>query len=214
VKSLAVFEDHLVIAGQFERQDDPSVRTIVAFDGHEVVPLAPYHESMETQTGPEPGDWADGFLVGGNLEVIDGVPAAGLASWNGEEWQEVGGGVRQQANPGFSLSGGHVAGVVVDDVGRLHVGGWFTHVGDRTSTNYAIYDPSGPVVRVDDPIDGESPASSVTARLRAVPNPSTRRPRSTSNSTGCRARRSTSSMPVADASGPSISGIVGRAREA
>ncbi len=115
--------------------------------------------------------YADGFLVGGNLEVIDGVPVAGLASWNGEEWQEVGGGVRQQADPGFSLSGGHVADVVVDDAGRLHVGGWFTHVGDRTSTNYAIYSPSGPVVRVDDPIDGESPAAPATARLRAVPNP-------------------------------------------
>lgn len=83
-------------------------------------------EVFDDGTGPA-------LYVGGAFMFAGGVPAAGLAKWNGAQWTSVG---------GFSGTVYALESAVVNGVPRLHVGGSFATVGGMTANGFASWNGS------------------------------------------------------------------------
>ncbi|MEO7300048.1 MAG: hypothetical protein ABI042_15895 [Verrucomicrobiota bacterium] len=72
------------------------------------------------------GFMGNDIYVGGIFTKAGGVPAAGLAKWNGSEWTDIG------------FAG--LASVMISDGTNLYVGGSFTNAGGVLNTNIARFD--------------------------------------------------------------------------
>lgn len=108
---------------------------------------------------------SEGLIAGGEFSSIDGVPASGLAVWDGAAWSEFQGGVTR---PGMGTP--RVYGLRAID-GDLWVAGSFLEAGGRSSCNLARW-TDGTIV-ANEPTDDDGRAELPTAPrlLGAAPNP-------------------------------------------
>lgn len=129
VHALLVWNDKLVIAGDFERAGTLLVQDLVAYDGAT--------QQWETVGGGTDGEvfslgthGAD-LVVGGEFANVGGVtPASNLARWNGVSWSAYG------AGPNGKV-------LVVHDTGpELLVGGDFGMAGGVRCSKFAVWDGS------------------------------------------------------------------------
>ncbi len=87
-------------------------------------------EVFDDGTGPA-------LYAAGGFNEMQGKRAWGIAKWDGRDWSEVGGGLRQISRQGGAFS------LFVWDDGRgpaLYVGGNFTHAGNTIASNVARWD--------------------------------------------------------------------------
>jgi len=133
-RPMAIFQDQLYVGtGDHVARWDGSAWTVFA----------------ETD-GPVEGAMAvfDGSLyVGGGFETIAGVPANGIARWDGVSWSDVGGGLEALKKNGSCCSAGSVKrhGMVVWNDGAgdmLVVSGGFTFAGGVAASHIAMWDGS------------------------------------------------------------------------
>lgn len=70
----------------------------------------------------------DRLIVAGEFSGIGGIPARGIAMWDGNDWSEIGGGITGEVHALLALDG------------TLYVGGNFTRVGTTAALDIAAYD--------------------------------------------------------------------------
>ena len=81
------------------------------------------------------------IYIGGNLKIVGGKPIYGLAKWNGNEWLEVGGNVKNDTTGPTSNINGVVRTMKVFN-NELYIGGLFDSVGTIASKNVAKWNGS------------------------------------------------------------------------
>lgn len=122
VRCLAVLANgDLVIGGRFSNAGGVAARSIVRWNGVAYLPFG----SGAASTSPPPETWCvrasgNGFVAGGSFQSMDGVPANGIARWDGSAWSSLGSGVG---------ANGTVRTVLELPQGDLLVGGWFSSAG-------------------------------------------------------------------------------------
>jgi len=137
VMSLGEFNGDLVAGGSFRKADLVIVNGIARWDGSSWHPLGP--------SGGLPGssganDWVEcmasyggRLIVGGDFTEIGGVPANGIAAWDGSSWSALGSGLE-----GTTSSSGPAALTVYN--GDLIAGGEFFLAGGSPAANIARWD--------------------------------------------------------------------------
>lgn len=127
----------LYAAGSFGQAGSVSARAIAKWNGtswsalgtgltglFQIPNAAAYAlEVFDDGTGPA-------LYVGGSFMFAGGLPAAGLAKWNGTQWTSVG---------GFSGTVYALEAAVVNGAPRLFVGGSFATVGGMTANGFASW---------------------------------------------------------------------------
>lgn len=128
--------------GDFVRADGEVVNGIARWDGQSWSALGSGIDGLDVGRGGralavfDDGSGAALYL-GGVFESVDGVPAAGIAKWNGHEWSSVGGGLEF-----FELEPAVLALEVFDDGSgpALFVGGSFNLAGGVETRSIAKWD--------------------------------------------------------------------------
>jgi trimeric autotransporter adhesin len=139
VRALAVFDDGsgpaLVVGGRFSRAGDTQTHAIAKWDGSNWSALPVSLTTSELVTVDALCVFDDGsgpaLFVGGDFTTAGGVPAVGVAKWNGTSWSALGTGLSAQAT---------VACLAVHDDGAgpaLYVGGSFSTAGGQAVNGLA-----------------------------------------------------------------------------
>lgn len=154
VAALAVYDDGagpaLYAGGAFDGPGGGSAEffnNIAKWDGLQWSALsggvpgsAPGQRPVQALTVHDPGD-GERLYVGGWFTAIDGAPAGNLASWDGERWDALAGGLEQAVT---------ALGVYDDGSGpALFAGGWFERVDGQQANHIAKLDGCVPVCRAD-----------------------------------------------------------------
>jgi hypothetical protein len=145
VRALAVFEDGdgpgLYAGGELTYAGGVAANLIARWDGSAWSPLGPGLSGTSNSAVAALAVFDDGggpaLYAGGLFTFADGVPANGIARWDGSTWSSVGG--------GFEMSGAEGAAnalAVFDDGGgpALYAGGWFTSAGGVDASYIAKWD--------------------------------------------------------------------------
>ncbi|MFG0285654.1 MAG: GC-type dockerin domain-anchored protein [Phycisphaerales bacterium JB039] len=102
--------------------------------------LASFVFAMEVFDEDGVGPEAPALFVGGQFEFAGGVPAEGLARWDGAKWSVVGGGLATKF-PGETEADAKALAVYDDGRGpALYVGGSFDYAGGDPAANIARWD--------------------------------------------------------------------------
>jgi hypothetical protein len=120
----------IVVGGPFSVAGDSACDRIAAWDPATSTwsPLGSGMDDVVLVLGTMPnGD----LVAGGGFTVAGGIPAPGIARWNGTAWSSLGGG----------LAGGAIAFATLPN-GDLVVAGQFTHAGGVPANNIARWDGS------------------------------------------------------------------------
>lgn len=89
-------QERLVVAGFFASAGAmPDTQSIAAWDGSVWVSMGSQLVAPNSIWGADVGDLGDGqrLFVGGAFPTIAGIPAGGLAQWDGDSWDTIGTGV-------------------------------------------------------------------------------------------------------------------------
>ncbi len=122
--------DALIVGGFFASAGGLSdSMSLAAWDGSQWLSMAPDFALFDAIWAMTKGDLGDGerLFVGGAFDSISGVPASGVAQWDGENWSAVG-------DPGADPFAGTVFGTVIYDDGTgpaLYAGGRFRDIGGQ-----------------------------------------------------------------------------------
>ncbi|MBC7772956.1 MAG: hypothetical protein H7210_10710 [Pyrinomonadaceae bacterium] len=132
----------LIVSGLFSRVGTVQALNVVSFDGHQWRPLG---SGLNTNTRglytwDRAGDGHEVVVIGGYITSAGGVPAHGVAVWNGTEWSTLGSGFGttsfgSQTYPDRFLS------VDIDGAGpepsRLYATGYFTEASGAPAAGIA-----------------------------------------------------------------------------
>jgi hypothetical protein len=132
----------LFATGDFVRADGEVVNGIARWDGISWSALNGGIDGLEFGRGGRALTVFDdgsgpALYMAGDFASVGGVPALGIARWNGEEWSAVGGGLEFFGGQGRALS------LEIFDDGRgpaLYVGGLFDRAGGVETTSIARWD--------------------------------------------------------------------------
>ena len=137
IGDMTLLDGDLVVAGSFRRlavgRRQQTVNRIAVFDGGQWTALGSGIEGY-TVEALAVVDQADGpvLYAAGQFESAGGQPARNIARWDGEKWQEVGGGIDGPVNALAVLETS--AGPV------LYAGGRFSNAGSTPANNIAAWD--------------------------------------------------------------------------
>jgi hypothetical protein len=135
VRDLAVWQGVLYAGGKFTMSGSQPLSNLARWDGSSWQPVGGGVETSDPIYGvsalqPTTAE----LIVGGGFHTAGGVPAHGLAAWDGASWQEIGGGIHEGNNDNF-----RVFDFLVKD-GHLYIGGDFTRVSNTIpSYNMALW---------------------------------------------------------------------------
>jgi trimeric autotransporter adhesin len=138
VQALAVLANGDLVAGGAFGVVPGAVDTVVRFDGTNWVRLGAgiSYQSIESWTVRSLAVRPNGDLIAaGSFTIAGGVPAHGIARWNGAVWQSIG-----NLDLPFLAAAGDA--VVALPNGDVVVGGFFTHAGGVPSGGIARWDGS------------------------------------------------------------------------
>ncbi|MCB9915595.1 MAG: hypothetical protein H6828_10660, partial [Planctomycetes bacterium] len=141
VRAIAEYQGQLVVAGEFYAANGAAtggasvVHSIARWDGTRWQPLG---GGLELSWSSAATVWDLEVFQGqlyaaGDFDLADGLPAKGIARWDGTQWQAVGGGVDKASSP-------KVLDMTVSTAGQLVVAGEFTHAGGQPRMNVAAWD--------------------------------------------------------------------------
>ncbi len=123
VNKMIVFDNQLVVAGNFTSASETPVLNIAKWDGASWSEFSPGMSSNKTTGINAMTIFDDKLIVGGTfLSVGHGVPAKNIASWDGSTWSDLDGGLT-----GNGIKDGVHALIVYDN--KLIVGGEFQSAG-------------------------------------------------------------------------------------
>ena len=131
LESMAVYDDGLgpgpalYVGGYFSSAGGVEASYIARWDGEQWYDVAGGVDGrvMAMAVFDDGGPGGSALFVGGSFVTAGGLPAKGIARWDGVAWQDVGGGV---------VAGVGVGSLAVFDDGSgeaLYAGGWFTSAG-------------------------------------------------------------------------------------
>ena len=132
VYALTMYEGEIIAGGNFTHSGAAEINRVARYDGAAWQPLGDGLTSGETMyygVTALRGTTTD-LYVGGEFDTAGGIPASGLAVWNGAVWDEFEGGVHEE---GTSV---RVYDLEVVE-GDLWVAGDFLEAGTRSSCNIA-----------------------------------------------------------------------------
>lgn len=134
VYSFAVFQGDLIAGGLFDTIGTVPARSIARWDG------SAWHSLGKGMSGTFYGsgvrcitEFRGNLIVGGYFDTAGSILSTGIASWNGNSWSEISGGV--------SGSDPHVEVLAVYN-GLLYVGGTFLTTGSEVSSGIASWNGS------------------------------------------------------------------------
>jgi hypothetical protein len=138
----------LLIGGEFSAFEDEIIRRIARWDGQTISPLgtgvrgdaslATIRSMVVFDAGMGPSLYAGGFFT----KTGDGVtPLASIARWDGQNWHDVGGGLKLHKAPGLRHDGVRSMAVFNDiDGPALFVAGLFLEAGGMPLRSLAKWD--------------------------------------------------------------------------
>lgn len=131
VMTLTVSGDELLVGGLFQFVGDLKVKGIARWNGQAWNGFVDANGEIQGVSGYVGSVAASGddVYVGGDLSAAGGVPAAGVARWDGEQWNALGSGI----------PGRYVTALAVLD-GQLFAGGYFSKAGGLGVEHAATWD--------------------------------------------------------------------------
>jgi hypothetical protein len=123
-------DNRLFLGGSFKYAGDRLTNGIAVWDGVSYDSLGGGESNCWNFCGPILciAEYSGDLYVGGHIFEMGGVPSEGIAKWNGDSWEDVGGGLN-----------GYAAGMAVID-GLLYVGGSFNAAGGIPANGIAVWD--------------------------------------------------------------------------
>jgi len=130
VRTFHVAATGLYIGGAFKYADSVLVNGISMWNGEFFGPLGSGVSNCWNSCGPILciTEYNGDLYAGGHIFEMGGVQSEGIAKWNGDSWEAVGGGLN-----------GYAAGMAVID-GLLYVGGSFNAAGGIAANGIAVWD--------------------------------------------------------------------------
>jgi hypothetical protein len=124
VKAIAIYDEDVVVAGEFTCAGDSAANRIARWDGIGWYPLGGGLDDIANALVVYAGD----LVAAGRFLHAGGSVANRVAAWDGNEWHALGGGTN-----------GEVLALEVYD-GALIAGGYFTQAGETTANHVAAWD--------------------------------------------------------------------------
>lgn len=136
VSALATYHGELIAAGAFSETEGTETNNIARWDGTKWNPLGSgltldaWYASVTSLAV-----YGDELIAGGYFDTAGGIPAKGLARWNGTDWSPVGGDLTQHGRRGTAYA-------LFEYQGDLIVGGYFDSAAGVPVANVARWDGS------------------------------------------------------------------------
>ena len=142
VRALAIYDNQLIVGGQFLAAGGVAAKNVVAWDGTSWSPLG-LGISMLGYTGLvyALAIYDNQLIVGGWIDSAGGVAANNIAAWDGTSWSPLGSGIK----------GTPYALTVYDSA--LIAGGTFTHAGGKVAAYLARWTKGAPTDVDEDALD-------------------------------------------------------------